>query len=347
MTRAPRRAVALAAAGALLATGGLAAPAQAHGPVAPVASSYLARVDPPPVGVDAKVVDGDQRMWLSVAPSQTVVILDYRGGPYLRFSSSGVAVNTNSAMYYLNQTPAEIPPTGVSPRTPPSWERVSGGHDYGWHDGRLHALASVALSPGMTYVGQWRIPILIDGRLSSLLGGVEHADDPSIVWLWPIAVIFLCVLAGLRLRRPRLDALLARTLAFVSLVAATVAEASRGLHGRPTVSALQLIELGMILAFVGWAFRRLLVWRRGYFLFFLVAFLALYEGSILISTLLNGFVLVALPAVVVRVATVLCLGTGAGLLPLTFRLSSDGQSRRRDRDDALDGEDESFAESFA
>ncbi len=338
------------AAGALLVMTGLPAAAQAHGPVAPVASSFLARVGTLPAGLHAKVVDGDQRMWLQVVPRETVLILDYRGGPYLRFSSSGVAVNTNSAMYYLNQTPAEIPPTNLSPRTPPSWERVSGGHDYGWHDGRLHALASVALSPGATYVGQWRIPILIDGRLASLSGGVWHADDPSIVWLWPIVVIFLCVLAGLRVRRPELNALLARMLACAALGAAAVAEASRALHGRPTVSAFQLIELGVILAFVGWAFRRLLVWRRGYFLFFSVAFLALYEGSVMLSTLLNGFVLVALPAVVVRVATVLCLGAGAGLLPITFRLAEhrDGRpSQGRDPHDALDGEDESLAESFA
>ena len=32
-------------------------------------------------------------------------MLDYRGVPYLRFTRSGVAVNENSEMYYLNQTP--------------------------------------------------------------------------------------------------------------------------------------------------------------------------------------------------------------------------------------------------
>ena len=44
----------------------------------------------------------------------TVVVLDYRGAPYLRFSRSGVDVNQASSMYYLNQTPAETPP--VQPR---------------------------------------------------------------------------------------------------------------------------------------------------------------------------------------------------------------------------------------
>ena len=46
------------------------AAASAHGPVAPIASSYLARVSQAPVGLDAKVIDGDQRMWLRV-PTRT------------------------------------------------------------------------------------------------------------------------------------------------------------------------------------------------------------------------------------------------------------------------------------
>ena len=129
-------------------------------------------------------------------------------------SRSGVEVNQNSAMYYLNQTPvAETPPSGLTRRTPPSWQRVSGGHDYGWHDGRLHALATVALSPGVAYVGRWSIPVLVDGRLSSISGGLWHADDPSIVWFWPIVVLLACVLAARRVRRPALDALVARVLA--------------------------------------------------------------------------------------------------------------------------------------
>ena len=81
------------------------APAAAHGPVNPAATSYLATVRQAPAGIDAKVVDGDQRMWLQAGSGQTAVVLDYRGAPYLRFSPAGVQVNTNSSMYYLNQVP--------------------------------------------------------------------------------------------------------------------------------------------------------------------------------------------------------------------------------------------------
>src|SRR5215467_10471043 len=77
------------------------APASAHGPVNPAATSYLATVRQAPAGLDCRIVDGDQRMWLQVSPRQTVIVLDYRGAPYLRFSPSGVQVNHNSSMYYL------------------------------------------------------------------------------------------------------------------------------------------------------------------------------------------------------------------------------------------------------
>ena len=235
----------LALAGVLVAVGAFPSGAGAHGPVAPIASSYLAKVSRVPVGLDAKVVDGDQRTWLRVVPSETVVVLDYRGAPYLRFSASGVEVNQNSAMYYLNQTPVtETPPSNLTRTTPPSWQLVTVGHDYSWHDGRLHALATVAVSPGVAYVGRWRIPLLVDGRLSSISGALWHAEGPSVVWFWPIVVFLLCVLAARRVRRPALDRLVAGALSIGALVAIAVAGVGRYLHGRPTVSVFQLIELG-------------------------------------------------------------------------------------------------------
>jgi hypothetical protein len=295
--------------------------AQAHGPIAPVASSYLAKVSHVPAGLEAKVVDGDLRMWLNVPAGLSVVVLDYRGAPYLRFSRLGVQVNQNSSMYYLNQAPvAGVPPSSLSRTTPPNWQPASGGHDYGWHDGRLGALASVAVSPGTRYVGQWKIPILIDGQLTAVSGPLWHADNPSIVWFWPIVVLLACVLAAWRLRRPALDARLARALGLISLIAVAAAGAARGLHGRPGVSISQVIELVVTVAFVAWGVRRVLFRPPGYS-YFLIAFVALWEGFNLLPTLLHGFVLVAMPAFVARSLTVLCLGCGIGILLIVFRLA--------------------------
>jgi hypothetical protein len=305
--------------------------AQAHGPVAPAASSYLAKVSRVPAGLNAKVVDGDLRMWLSVPANETVVILDYRGAPYLRFSRSGVQVNENSSMYYLNMSPvAETPPASLSRTTPPRWHTASHGHHYGWHDGRLHALAAVALAPGATYVGRWSVPLLVDGRLTSISGGIWHADAPSIVWFWPILVLILCVLAAWRLHRPTLDRDLARALALAGLAALAVAAIARELHGRPAVAIYQLVELAAVLAFVAWAARRVLFGELSYFPLFLIAIAAMWEGGELFTTLLYGYVLLPLPAFVIRAATVVCLGTGAGMLLLGFRLADYAFDRARE-----------------
>ena len=306
-------------------------PAEAHGPIAPVASSYFAKPLQVPPGLDAKVVDGDLRMWLRVPATATVVVLDYRGAPYLRFSPGGVAVNHNSTMYYLNQTPfAQTPPANLTASTPPSWHRVSGGHAYEWHDGRLHALASVALTPGVSFVGRWKVPLRVDGRLAAIDGGLWHADNPSIVWFWPILVVAACVLAAWRLRRRRLDELIARTLAIVGLAAVAVAGLGVQLHGRPGVSVFHMVELAFILAFVAWGLWRALLHGPRYFAAFLIAVGAVWAGGVLVPTLLHGFVLIALPAFVARTATVVCLASGVGLLLLVFRLFDDDDREAAD-----------------
>jgi hypothetical protein len=298
--------------------------ASAHGPVNPVASSYLARVASTPRGLEAKVVDGDQRMWLQVAHGLTAVVLDYRAAPYLRFSTAGVEVNRNSAMYYLNQTPVPLRvPAGLGPHTRPAWQRVSGGERYSWHDGRLHALATVALAPGASFIGHWRIQLVVDGRRAAISGGLWHANNPSIVWFWPIVVLLAVVLAGWRLRRPRLDRAVARGLGIAALAGSAVAVLGRDLHGRPGVSVFQLIELAVVLVYVAWALHRLLLVRHGYFTYFVIAIVALWQGAELIPTLLQGFVLTAEPAFLSRGASVVCLAAGLGLLLMVFRLADE------------------------
>ncbi len=321
MHRPRRRALGLVIVGALIATEAFPAVAEAHGPVAPVATSYLARLTNVPAGLDAKVVDGDLRLWLRVVPSLTVVVLDYRGAPYLRFSRSGVDVNQDSSMYYLNQTPAETPPADLGPNVRPQWHRVSTDLAYGWHDGRLHALAATALSPGTEYVGRWTIPVRIDGRLSAISGGLWHANDPSIVWFWPILVLLGCVLAARRLRRPELDTRVGRVLSVAALVAIAIGGAGQQLHGRPTVSIGQYIGLGVILVLAAWGLFWVLVRRPGYFSFLVIAVVAVWEGIQLVPTLRNGFVLTAVPAFAARTAAVACLGSAAGLLSLVTRIA--------------------------
>lgn len=305
------------------------ATAGAHGPVAPAATSYLARVGKAPGRVDAKVVDGYLRMWLRVAPSQTLVVLDYRGAPYLRFSRGGVYVNENSVMFYLNELPVPgVAPAGLSRFTPPRWRRVSGGHEYEWHDGRIGALATTALAPGASYVGKWSISVLLDGRLGAIAGGLWHAQNPSPVWFWAIFVLVACVLAAWRLPRAELHLRLSRALAIAVLAAIAVAGAARELHGRPYVSLEQLAILIPVLAFAVWGATRVLLGRAGFVFGLIAGFVALWLGFELLATLLHGFVLTAVPPFVARSAAVVCLGGGFGLLLLAGRQAFEEPARR-------------------
>ena len=309
--------------GAVVAMSSFPAAAAAHGTVAPAATSYLARVSEAPAGVDAKVIDGYLRLWLRVPPSETVVVLDYRGAPYLRFSRAGVYVNERSEMYYLNQTVPEIPPPHLGRGTPTKWRRVSEGHEYEWHDGRIGSLAATVLAPGTSYVGRWSIAVLLNGHPSAVAGGLWHAPNPSLVWFWLIVVLVACLLAAWRLPRPELHARLARVLAVVVLVALAVGGAGRELHGRPGVSIEQLVLTASVLAFAVWGVRGALRDRVGFVLDLVIGFVVLWMGFELLSTLVHGFVLTAVPAFVARSAAVLCIGGGLGLILLAVRIAVD------------------------
>ena len=136
-----------------------------------------------------------------------------------------------------------------------------------------------------------------------------------------------CVLAARRLRRPELDERVARGLAAIALAGFAVAVTGQQLHGRPSVSVGQAIMLAVALAFAAWGAWRLVRRRHGWFTFFIIAAVAIWEGASLIAVLLDGYVLLALPPVLARVAVVACLSAGVALLPVVFALAE--RPRRR------------------
>ena len=93
------------------------------------------------------------------------------------------------------------------------------------------------------------------------------------------------------------------------------------MHGRPNVSIGQLIVLALLLAFVGWAAKGLAQHRDSWLRFFLIGLVAVFEGATLIGVLLHGFVLIALPPVIARLAVTACLAAGCALVPAVFRLA--------------------------
>jgi hypothetical protein len=292
--------------------------AQAHGPVDPSGSTYLARITHVPGGLEAKAIDGDLRLWLRAPRSLNVYVIDYRGVPYLHFQRAGIWVNENSSMYFLNQVPPVTPSTSLGPGTPPDWHRVTTGHTYVWHDGRLHAGATQARLPGARFAGDWSVPLRIDGTAAAIRGGLYYAPPPSPVWFWPVGVVLGCVLAGVRLRRPALDLRLARISGGTALTGFVAASIGHQLHGRPGVSTGNVLALVLELAaaVVGawWLYARDPRWL----MLAAIAALTLWQGVSQIAALEDGWVLLALPAFVGRVAVAACLAGGAGLIPLVL-----------------------------
>ena len=66
----------------------------------------------------------------------TLIVLDYRGVPYLRFTRAGVEVNKRSEMYYLNATPYRGPRPRACSAVRNGVRELSGRRaHYEWHDG--------------------------------------------------------------------------------------------------------------------------------------------------------------------------------------------------------------------
>jgi len=283
-------------------------------------------------GLEARIVDGDRRLWLRARQGLNVVVLGFQGEPYLRFSPAGVYVNENSPAYYLNRTRPRAVPAGLDALARPRWHRVAPGQTYSWHEDRLHALAASARRPGSDLVGTWVIPVRIEGRRTQLTGSLLYSAGPSPVWFWPIAVVLFSLAALLRLRSRRLDAAASTVLAGVTLTAFVVGRAGRDLYGRPAVSAGELVGLGLTCLFALFlaAGLRSNEWRAIAAL--VVGVAGVYEGLALMGTLLHGHVLSALPPSVERSAVALCLAAGAGLLLIT--LVDEGPSEQQLRTQA-------------
>jgi hypothetical protein len=294
--------------------------ARADGPVDPIATNYSAQVSHVPAGVQAKVIDGYLQLWLKVDPTKTVVVLDQLGAPWLRFDRSGVSVNHNSLLYYISQTPVEaIAPAKITAATPPHWVKVSSGHAWKWRDGRLQAFARQTLTPGQRYAGPWSIHLVVDGTTTAVSGGLYFQPHPSPVWFWPVAVILLCALAAWRLHSNHLDRRLVRTLTLLMLAALVVVAAARLLHGRPSVSPVQVIEFAVAL---GAILAGALAFVRGRFpaaLPLIVAAAALWAGLTFLPILTHQDVQLILPGWVSRAATALLLGGGAALVLVGMR----------------------------
>jgi hypothetical protein len=146
--------------------------------------SQVRTIAPPIDGLEAQVLNYDDRIELRNGGDDTVVVEGYRGEPYLRFRPDGtVEVNRRSPAAYLNEDRfAKVSvPRSADPTAAPEWEVVSRTGRYDWHDHRIHWMASTPPprvrenEKARTKVFDWRLPVAVAGQRSVIRG--------SLVWL--------------------------------------------------------------------------------------------------------------------------------------------------------------------
>jgi hypothetical protein len=299
----------------------LAAPASAsaHLGSGTLSTDFEARVDglrPATAGLAARVLDGDQRLELRVGGSRVVIVLGYIGEPFLRFSPRGVEANlaspTASATRVIKAADAVFS-SGVT------WRRVTGGHTLAWHENRLRPAPIVHDSATRPHkVATWSIPLLVDGRGTSLTGSEWHAAGPS-PWPWLGGGALLIGLAGLLARRarPRTRRRIAVGVLPVAVGGLLAAWCGTFLAGKVTLPTLlfTLVFAGVtglfLLAGVASA--------RGTAQLGVMALIGAFTAALALPQIVvfgHGFVLSALPALAARLAAAGALVGGVAVAAL-------------------------------
>lgn len=157
--------------------------------------SEVTGIDPETDAVEAEVRGGDSFLELRVDPGHEVVVEGYDGEPYLRFQADGtVQQNVRSEATYLNDDRlAQVDMPAVADNdAEPEWETVADDGTYAWHDHRIHWMgaASPNVERGQRIFDPWRVPIIVDGEPTEILGTLtfEEAVSP-LPWLALAAVV--------------------------------------------------------------------------------------------------------------------------------------------------------------
>jgi hypothetical protein len=288
--------------------------ASAHvGRTLPVATNFTARILHPVPGIEAKVVDGDQTMWLRVPASETVAVPGTLGEPLLRFDRGGVWLNLRSPTAQQDAIDKYDLRPSANPAARPLWHRLTHAHAYAWHEHRLHLLQPLAkIRKRAGPLGPWAVPVVAGGRRESVSGVLDYRP-PHAVWAWiALTAVLAAAAAAAAARRTRV--LLAAALAATPLV--WTIRIGRELYGRPFVPVIGWVEVG-ITCVVGAALLYGLLQRDAgirILAAFLVGFGALYEGLTMFPLLTHAIALNALPTGFARVVEALVLVTGIGAL---------------------------------
>lgn len=315
------------------------ATAAAHLKSGALATDFEARVGslrPAASGVHARVLDGDLLLELRAAPSRGVVVMGFLGEPFLRFSSRGVEANLASP---TAGTTRAIDKSDAVSSGGVKWRRIRSGHVFTWHDNRLRPVPTVRTGSERPHaVGSWSIPLIVDGRRTTLSGTEWFASAPS-PWPWLVTgtlFVAAAVFAGRRLseRAHRLVAsglLVAAVGGVMSSWGGIILASDDELPEELFAVAFASITAGFLIAGVAAA--------RGARQLGVMALIGAFAATFaipLFSIFMHGFVLSALPDLAARItaATAIAGGLSAAAVcapAVRVLLSADAAVGRQDR----------------
>jgi hypothetical protein len=159
--------------------------------------SVVRAITPATAGLQAQVLDYDDRLELTNRNGKTVVIYGYAGEPYARVLADGtVQINTRSPGVKLNEDEGQTLSVHSIPLPPggPRWQTQDRTGRIEWHDHRIHYRAS-AVAPQVreqskrTKVFDWRVPLRIGSTPGAIVGTLTWVGSGSASSSFPVAAV--------------------------------------------------------------------------------------------------------------------------------------------------------------
>ncbi|MGQ0716597.1 MAG: hypothetical protein ACT4NP_04620 [Pseudonocardiales bacterium] len=166
------------------------------------------------------VTVGPGGQWVRVTNqgAAEIVILGYRGEPFLLLSQNRVQVNelssTAAATGQTRGNPGSQDPVAQDPATGPRWVPLRDGDSATWTDARIDPPLESQRGSGF-----WELPLVVDGQQATVLGTRELVPPPP-TWPWVAALGLLAAAVAAigwmrNWHRPMAAVIVAGILAFV------------------------------------------------------------------------------------------------------------------------------------
>ncbi len=279
------------------------APAAAHLRSGTVAVDYRASVlNANTPAYVAQIFQSDRALGIKVKPGHTIVLNGYLGEPVFRLDAAGLWVNAASPTAVVLRLVAKPDRAEASA---PRWRLTRGRRSVVWQDTRAQGLP-----PGISH-GDWGVPLIVDGRRSTLDGELRRYPPPVLwPWLGGLAALLAGGLAVLVVGRRDLAGRAATGFALAAMASSVVILVAFALDAYASPGTW--IEALDSIAFLGvgaWVlFRGPERWRIAGALGIGLVGLAvgLLEGAVFV----HPIVLAVLPSAFIRLACVVAIGAG-------------------------------------